>query len=119
MISGHVAPLWRRRVVRVAEHCVPAKAAYCANGSNVRHAETAACPDRWDGMHAEAMNGGYQIVSVALPTELIEHLLRRVGPHGLSGYVAQALMRQEPMAALVDFHCATAAAMGLRPQLMA
>jgi hypothetical protein len=68
-------------------------------------------------MHAEAADSGYQIVTVSLPADFVEHLMRRVGPHGLSAYITQALLRQEPMAALVDFHRATAAAVGLRPQL--
>jgi hypothetical protein len=68
-------------------------------------------------MHAQTPDSGYQVVPVMLPTDFVEHLTRRVGPNGLSAYITQALLRQEPMAALVDFHRATAAAMGFRPRL--
>jgi hypothetical protein len=66
----------------------------------------------------QGSDSGYLIVPVALPADFVDHLVRRVGPHGLSAYILHALLRQEPMASLVDFHQATAVAMGLRPQLM-
>ncbi|CAI7974259.1 hypothetical protein MXD62_05140 [Frankia sp. Mgl5] len=52
---------------------------------------------------------GYRVVSVNLPSDLLEVVLRRVGPNGLSAYVTQALWRQEPRASLIDFHRWTAA----------
>lgn len=52
---------------------------------------------------------GYRVVSVSLPSDLLDVVLRRVGPNGLSAYVTQALWRQEPRASLVDFHRWTAA----------
>ncbi|EFC79260.1 hypothetical protein CcI49_10715 [Frankia sp. CcI49] len=52
---------------------------------------------------------GYQVVSVSLPSDLLDVVLRRVGPNGLSAYVTQALWRQEPRASLIDFHRWTAA----------
>lgn len=62
-------------------------------------------------MDGAADGRGYRVVSVALPTDLVESLVRRVGPNGLSPYIAQALRRQEPLAALVEFHRLTAAAL--------
>nr|MDT0663794.1 hypothetical protein [Micromonospora sp. DSM 115978] len=60
-------------------------------------------PGRTDKMQMDGAAGGhgYQVVSVALPTDLVEALVRRVGPNGLSLYIAQALRRQEPLAALL------------------
>ena len=62
-------------------------------------------------MDGAAGGHGYQVVSVALPTDLVETLVRRVGPNGLSLYITQALRRQEPLAALLEFHRLTAAAL--------
>jgi hypothetical protein len=58
---------------------------------------------------------GYQVVSVTLPSDLLDLVMRRVGANGLSAYITQALWRQEPMAALVEFHRWTAAAVGRAP----
>ncbi len=67
----------------------------------------------WCDVYSDGMGDPYQVVSVTLPADLVEHLVRRVGAHGLSAYITQALVRQEPMASLVEFHHMTAAALGL------
>ncbi|MEX5634075.1 hypothetical protein [Parafrankia sp. FMc2] len=61
------------------------------------------------GPQAGHQGSGYQSVTVSLPSDLLDVVLRRVGPNGLSAYVAQALWRQEPRASLIDFHRWTAA----------
>lgn len=64
-----------------------------------------------------ADGSGYRVVSVSLPEDLLDVVLRRVGPNGLSAYVTYALWRQEPLASLIDFHRWTAS-LGLgRPAL--
>ena len=65
---------------------------------------------------SDEVGGPYQVVPVTLPVDLIDHLVRRVGAQGLSAYITQALIRQEPLASLIDFHHMTAVALGLLPE---
>jgi hypothetical protein len=71
-------------------------------------------PGRVERMYQDG-EVGYEVVSVTLPSDLLDLVMRRVGANGLSAYIAQALWRQEPMAALVDLHRWTAAVLGRGP----
>ncbi len=85
----------------------------------LRREATAASDMRgWHNVYSDGVGGPYQVVPVTLPVDLVEHLVSRVGVQGLSAYITQALMRQEPMASLIDFHHMTAVALGLLPEAM-
>ncbi len=49
------------------------------------------------------MSSDYAKVSVSLPAPLLERIKTRVGSRGVSGYVAEALEREERRQALRDW----------------
>jgi hypothetical protein len=46
----------------------------------------------------------FREVSLSLPSSLLDSVFGRVGTRGLSAYVTEALLRQEHLTALGDFH---------------